>query len=163
MLVAQLMPAKIVVVVPPRAERYRIEARGIKVQFAVNRRRAEGLSSSARRGLAQVRWSPAVLLLPVDLATLRRCDMSGLVARWRGARRCVIATRVEGPNEAPRGGVPLILPRWLYPRARGISGDKGLRELVNGLAPHLRVLLVLPTAALDVDTPHDLHRARLRR
>ena len=88
------------------------------MQFAVNRQRATGLSSSVRRGLAEVRYSPAVLLLPVDLAALQRHDLSRLILRWCAARRCVIARQIEGPTESPRGGVPLILPRWLYPRAR---------------------------------------------
>jgi molybdenum cofactor cytidylyltransferase len=160
--VAQLTAAKIVVVAPPRAARYRIEARGMKVQFAVNRRRAAGLSSSVRRGLAEVRYSPAALLLPVDLAGLQQRDLSRLVSRWCAARRCVIARRIEGPAGSPQGGVPLILPRWLYPRAREVVGDMGLREIVNGLAPPLRVLLHLPTAAMDVDTPQDLRAARRR-
>jgi CTP:molybdopterin cytidylyltransferase MocA len=62
-----------------------------------------------------------------------------------------------------RGGVPLILPRWLYARAQAVSGDVGLRDLVNGLPAPQRVLLNLPSAALDVDTPQDLRAARRRR
>ncbi len=160
--IAQTTSAKIVVVAPPRAARYRIETRGFKVQFAVNRLRATGLSSSVRRGLAEVRYSPAALLLPVDLAALQRHDLSRLILRWCAARRCVIARQIGGPTESPRGGVPLILPRWLYPRAHGLVDDQGLREIVNGLAPPLRVLLHLPTAAMDVDTPQDLRAARRR-
>jgi CTP:molybdopterin cytidylyltransferase MocA len=59
--------------------------------------------------------------------------------------------------------VPLILPRRLYPRALAVTGDVGLRELVNGLPAKERVLVDLPSAALDVDTPQDLRAARLRR
>jgi molybdenum cofactor cytidylyltransferase len=161
-LVAQLTPSKIVVVLPRRATRYRIESRGFKVQFAVNGRRAQGLSSSVRRGLAEVRYSPAVLLLPVDLAALRQRDLARLISRWRATPRCVIATLVGRPDEAPQGGIPLILPHWLYSRAGELVGDQGLREIVNGLAPPHRVLLHLPSAAMDVDTPHDLRTARRR-
>lgn len=161
-LAAQSTCATIVVVAPPRAARYRIEARGMKVKFAVNRRRAAGLSSSVRRGLAEVRYSPAVLLLPVDLAALRQRDMARLVSRWRATRRCVVARLVGRPHEAPQGGIPLILPRWLYSRAREVVGDQGLREIVNGPAPPHRVLLHLPSAAMDVDTPRDLRAARRR-
>ena len=135
----------------------------MKVQFAVNRRRAAGLSSSVRRGLAEVRYSPAVLLLPVDLATLHQYDLSRLVSRWRAARRRVTARRVEGAAGSPQAGIPLVLPRWLYPRARGVIGDQGLRDIVNALAPPLRVLLHLPSAARDVDTAQDLRAARQRR
>src|SRR5580700_5576413 len=49
--------ARIIVVVPRNAARYRVEARGIKVRWAVNARRAQGLSSSVRRGIAEARYS----------------------------------------------------------------------------------------------------------
>jgi molybdenum cofactor cytidylyltransferase len=160
-LVSRFAPAKIVVVIPHHAARYRFEARGIKVVFAANPRRAEGLSSSVRRGIALARYSPALLLLPVDLAALQQRDVARLISRWRAARRCVIARRIE-QGEMTRGGVPLILPRWLYARALKETGDIGLRDLVSGLPAPQRVLLNLPSAALDVDTPQDLRAARRR-
>jgi molybdenum cofactor cytidylyltransferase len=159
-LVSRLAPAKIVVVIPRRAARYRIEARGLKVDFAANPRRADGLSSSVRRGIVRCRYSSALLLLPVDLAALRQRDVARLISRWRAARRRVIARRIGAPGGPPRGGVPLILPRWLYGRALGVTGDIGLRDLVSGLPALQRVLLNLPSAALDVDTPPDLRAAR---
>jgi molybdenum cofactor cytidylyltransferase len=172
-LAARLAPAKIIIVVPRRAARYRIEARRFKVVFAVNPRRADGLSSSVRRGIAQARYSPALLLLPVDLAALRQADLSRLISRWHATRRRVVArfigarggmARDEVLREAtPHGGVPLILPRRLYSRALAVTGDIGLRELINGLPAEERVLVDLPSAALDVDTPQDLRAARRRR
>ena len=132
------------------------------MHFAANRRRVQGLSSSVRRGLAEVRYFPAVLILPVDLAALRQRDMARLVSRWRATRRRVIARLVGRPDEGPQGGIPLILPRWLYSRASEVAGDRGLRDIVNGLAAPHRVLLRLPSAAMDVDTPGDLRAARRR-
>jgi molybdenum cofactor cytidylyltransferase len=162
-LAVRLAPAKIIVVLPRRAAHYRIEARRFKVVFAANPHRAEGLSSSVRRGIAQARYSPALLLLPVDLAVVRLADLSRLISRWRAARRCVVA-RLIGPREGtPLGGVPLILPHRLYSRALAVTGDIGLREFINGLPAGERVLVDLPSAALDVDTPQDLRAARLRR
>jgi len=160
--VARFAPAKIVVVIPRHAARYRIEARGIKVVFTANPRRADGLSSSVHRGIVLARYSPALLLLPVDLADLQPRDLARLISHWRAARRCVIARRIEQQGAAPRGGVPLILPRWLYSRALEATGDIGLRDLVSGLPAPQRVLLNLPSAALDVDTPQDLRAARRR-
>jgi molybdenum cofactor cytidylyltransferase len=159
-LASGLTPAEVLIVVPRRSSRYRIEARGFKVIFAANPHRADGLSSSVRRGLRKARFSAAALLLPVDLAALRRRDMLRLISRWRGRRRCVIARRLQGADDTARGGVPLILPRWLYSRAQGVTGDIGLRGLVSGLPPSERVLLPLASAALDVDTPQDLRAAR---
>jgi molybdenum cofactor cytidylyltransferase len=130
------------------------------VIFAVNPRRADGLSSSVRRGVAQARYSPALLLLPVDLVNLQSRDLVRLIARWRAARRCVIARRIADPRGTAHGGVPLILPRWLYSRALAVTGGIGLRELVGTLPEQQRVLLNLPSAEMDVDTPQELRMAR---
>jgi molybdenum cofactor cytidylyltransferase len=154
-LTAVLGSMQIIAVVPRNAARYRVEARGINVIFYANSRRAEGLSSSVRGGIARARYAAAVLLLPVDLALLRRREVMRLIWRWRGARRCVIARRVTG-----HGVTPLILPRWLYPRACKLNGDIGLRELVARLPRDTVRLVDLPSAALDVDTERDLNTAR---
>jgi molybdenum cofactor cytidylyltransferase len=161
-LAARCKPAKIIVVLPRQAARYRLEARGLKVTFVANPRRADGLSSSVRRGLAQARYSSALLLLPVDLAALQHRDLELLISRWRAVRRSVIARRVGQDGEPSHGGAPLILPRWLYARARAVQGDIGLRDLLRTLPARQRVLLSLPSAALDVDTPQDLRAARRR-
>jgi CTP:molybdopterin cytidylyltransferase MocA len=97
------------------------------------------------------------LLLPLDLATLKRRDVERLVLRWRGSRRRVVARRADN-----RGVTPLILPRRFYARALGISGDRGLRDLLRQLPEEDIVLMNLPSAAFDVDTPHDLEHARRR-
>jgi CTP:molybdopterin cytidylyltransferase MocA len=152
-----------IVVIPRRAASYLIETRGFAVRFAANPRRADGLSSSVQRGIAAARYASALLILPVDLPCLKYRDLSRLVSQWQSARRCVIARRVGQDGGLPRGGVPLILPRWLYAQARAVRGDIGLRDLVGGLPPAQRVLLNLPSAELDVDTPRDLRTARRMR
>lgn len=143
--------------IPAGAGRYKIGVRAKTAVFIANSRRADGLSSSVRLGLRRARCCAGVLLLPVDLPELMPNDIASLIARWRGARRRVVARRV---GDAP--GVPLILPRWLYPCASGIEGDRGLRDVVRGLPKEAVSLVALRSAELDVDTPRDLERARRR-
>jgi molybdenum cofactor cytidylyltransferase len=157
-LAASLRPAGIIAVVPRNAARYRVEAQGIKLIFDANLQRVSGLSSSVRRGIARSRYSPAVLLLPVDLANLRSRDIRKLIAHWQAAPRCIAARRI-----GRYGGTPLICPRWLYPRALAIKGDTGLRELVQHLPRGAVQLVDLPSAEIDVDTRQDLSAARARR
>jgi len=171
---AALTRNEVLVVLPRHSARYRVEARGLSVTFVPNLRRAAGLSSSVRRAIAHSRFSRAVLLLPVDLPGLQRRDLARLVSRWRASPRRVAATRLAVDEAAPHGvapqgnggvahgGVPLILPRWLYARALHVGGDKGLRDLVGSLPVHQRVLVDLASAAVDIDTPHDLRMARRR-
>jgi molybdenum cofactor cytidylyltransferase len=153
---APFAASKIIVVVPPGSGRYRIGPGLRSVTFAANPQRAAGLSSSVRLGLRRSRHSPAALLLPVDLVDLRRRDIARLIARWRGARRNVVARQVRGG-----AGTPLILPRWLYASALGLAGDNGLRDVVRRLPDHVS-LVKLPSAESDIDTAQDLARARRR-
>jgi molybdenum cofactor cytidylyltransferase len=148
---------RIVVVVPRNAARYRIEAWGFKVSWAVNAQRAEGLASSVRRGITAARYAPAVLFLPADLIDLTGRDLFRLVQRWQSARRRLTARRIDRS-----GAAPVILPRWLYPRASSLAGDVGLREIIGQLPADSRVLVDLPSAAWDIDTPQDLREARRR-
>ena len=154
-LAATLQCARVIAVVARNSARYRAEARGIDVTFVTNSRRNQGLSSSVRRGIAAARYSPAVLLLPVDLGNLKSRELARLLRRWRAAPRSVIARRI-----GRIGAAPLVLPRRLYPRALRITGDVGLRELLGQLPAADRVLVDMPSAASDIDTPQDLKAAR---
>jgi molybdenum cofactor cytidylyltransferase len=154
-LAATLECAKIIAVVPRNSARYRAQTRGIDVTFVANSRRHQGLSSSVRRGIAAARYAPAVLLLPVDLGNLKSRELARLIRRWRAAPRGVIARRI-----GRIGAAPLILPRRLYSRALRITGDVGLRDLITQLHAGNRVLVDMPSAASDIDTPQDLEAAR---
>jgi molybdenum cofactor cytidylyltransferase len=146
-----------VVVIPPNAARYKMLVPGAKVAWANNPRRAEGLSSSVRLGLIAARYASAVLFLPVDLVNLKRHEVERLILRWRSSPRRVVARRL-----ADSGGIPLILPKRLFPRALRLSGDIGLRALIAALPHEQCVLVNLPSAAADVDTPQALAEARRR-
>lgn len=154
-----LTPAPVLLVVPPRAQRLRGQAHGVRARLVQNPVPEHGLSGSVRCALRAARPAAALLLLPIDLAHLERADLERLIRRWQGHRRCLIARRL---GTAPAGGIPLIVPHRLWERAASVSGDQGLRQLLPQLAPGELLLLELPSAALDVDTPADLQRARRR-
>jgi molybdenum cofactor cytidylyltransferase len=157
LLLAPFAAARPILVVPPRSARYKVELRGIDADFAVNPRRADGMSSSVRRGIARVRFASAVLVVPVDLRSLRRRDVARLVHRWRGARRRVAVSRL-----GTHLGAPLILPRWLFMPALRIEGDVGLRELVRRLPAEHLMSVSMRSAQDDIDTALDLRVARRR-
>jgi molybdenum cofactor cytidylyltransferase len=123
-----------------------------------NPARSGGLSTSVRRGLRAAQYASASLLVPIDLARLDRREMARLINRWRGARRRVVAREIDG-----RPGAPLILPHRLFARALDVEGDVGLKGLVRGLPIDELILMDVPSAAFDVDTPRDLERARRQR
>jgi molybdenum cofactor cytidylyltransferase len=155
LMLAPLSSGPLIIVTPPRCARYRHELRGLDVHIVENAGRAAGLSGSLRCGLARSRWSAGTLIVPVDLAALSRAELGHLARRWRTARRCVVARRVGA-----HGGTPLILPRRLYSLARRLRGDIGLRELLADVEIAGRILIDMPSAVRDIDTPADLMAAR---
>jgi len=157
LLLAPFAAAPPVLVVPPRPARYKVELRGIQVEFAVNPARAAGMSSSVRRGIAHAGCASAVLVMPVDSRGLRRRDIARLVQRWRGSRRRVAVARF-----GTHLGAPLILPRWLFTAALRIEGDVGLRELVRRLPAEHLASVSINSAQQDIDTAADLRSARRR-
>jgi molybdenum cofactor cytidylyltransferase len=156
-LAATLKAARITVVLPRNATRYRIEMRGTKAGFVANLQRARGLSNSVRRGIRAARYARGLLFLPVDLYDLKQRELARLIAGWRAAPRCVIARRI-----GQHGATPLLLPRRFFARALLIAGDVGLRELIRRLPDGESVLVEMPSAAVDIDTPQDLKEARRR-
>ena len=151
----QVTSRRITVVVPPRAALLRAVLRGRQVTVLNNFARAGGLSTSVVLALRKAPYSGATLFLPADLPQLTPRDVWRLVTRWQGQRRRVVARGVAG-----RATTPLILPNCLYARARELRGDVGLRDLILTLPADDRILLDLPSAAIDVDTPQDLAAAR---
>jgi molybdenum cofactor cytidylyltransferase len=147
----------IIVVGPPNASRFKIVTRRANASWVPNPQRSRGLSSSVRRGMRAARYFSAILFLPVDLAHLERRDLERLIRRWRAAPRRLVARNIAG-----FGGIPLVLPRWLYPKALGMFGDIGLREVSAQLPREQRVFIEMSSAAVDVDTPQALAEARRR-
>ncbi len=162
LVLAPLAESELLVIAPPRARRFRIELRRIAAALHENVQRAEGLASSVRLALRRARFCAAVLIVPVDLANLERRDLRRLIARWRAAPRRVAARRVDARHIGARGATPAILPKHLFAAAARCKGEVGLRELIAALRPDERVLVDLPSAAFDVDTPEDLAQARRR-
>jgi molybdenum cofactor cytidylyltransferase len=155
LMLAPLSSWPLIIVTPPRCAKYRQELRGLKVNIVQNVNRAAGLSASLRCGLARARWSAATLIVPVDLGGLQRTELLRLAGRWRMAPRSVVARRI-----GPRGGTPLILPRRYYSLARCLRGDIGMRELLADAGIIGRILVDMPSALRDIDTPGDLTAAR---
>jgi molybdenum cofactor cytidylyltransferase len=157
-LLAPLARADMLLVIPPRANRLRAALERYPVRFIENSARDQGLSTSVRCALIASQASPALLIVPVDLPDLKRREIARLIACWRARPRAVMARRLD----THRAGIPVILPRRLFARARCIAGDRGLKDLIDALPRNEVKLLDVISAGADVDTRQDLDRARRR-
>jgi molybdenum cofactor cytidylyltransferase len=119
--------------------------------IAINRDWSEGLSSSLRTGLAAVPGTAdAVLVCLADQAAVTAEDLRRLVGAWRRAPDCITAALYSG-----QVGAPAVFPRWTFRELSELRGDHGARALMQRHTERL-VRVLMPSAAIDIDTPEDL-------
>jgi molybdenum cofactor cytidylyltransferase len=127
------------------------------LQLVENPDAQEGLSGSLRLGLDRLsrpdgpRAAGALIVL-ADQPALRAGVIARLIEEWRRDRRSVRPRYADHP-EAP--GHPVLLDRSLWPLAAELSGDQGLRDLLESAAMSL---VDVPGTNPDVDTREDLDR-----
>lgn len=125
-------------------------------RFAVRRARnpdwSEGLGNSVAAGVRAVpEGAEAALLLPCDLVAVSAADLDRLATAWAADPQRIVAAGFDG-----RCGAPAILPRRTWPQVSALRGDAGARDIIA--ADGSRVVVAMPSAAQDVDTPDDLRR-----
>jgi molybdenum cofactor cytidylyltransferase len=146
--------ARVVVVVGPDAERMREELRGLAVEVVVNPDHAEGIASSLRRGLRSVQDAAAVLVTLADQPAVTSGHLRRLVEAYRTSGARVVAASYAGT-----AGVPAVFGRELFVELLSLEGDAGAKRVVERHRDEA-VLVPVPEAAWDVDTPEDWQRLR---
>lgn len=120
------------------------------VRVVANADWATGLAGSLRAGLAaQPAHAAAVLVLLADQPAVTPADLAALRAAWLADPGRIVAAGFAGT-----AGVPAILPRGTWPALAALTGDQGARTVIAEAAD--RIVVPLPNAARDVDTPDDL-------
>lgn len=146
-------PDRIVVVVGAHGQRVRSAVRRYDREARVvnNPRWRDGMSSSLQAGLAALPGrAAAALLLPVDQPLLTPAALCRLAGRW--SRRPL---RLAAASYGGRLGIPAVIPRHYWARARHLRGDVGARDLLR--RPGRAITSVdLPAASFDIDTADDL-------
>ncbi len=113
----------------------------------------QGMGRSLARGVAALVPGTAVLVLTVDQHLLTAQDLQRLHEAWRRTPWRPAAA-VYGPADAPRPGVPAILPAGWRARLLRLSGDRGAAPLLRAAGRRL-TRVPLARAAVDADRPED--------
>lgn len=148
----ELCGSAVTIVLGARAAELAPLLRDLPVSVTVNPLWREGLGSSIRAGVASLPEScEGVLLMLADQAAVSTGDLRRLADAWRGQPRCIVA--------ASRGaivGAPAVFPRALFHALGELRGNRGAHELIER---HRECVMCvdMPHAAIDIDTPADLH------
>jgi len=144
----------VVVVLPADAPALRAELAGLPARIVENAAAARGLSTSLRCGLeALLPEAPdAVLFMACDQPLLTPDTLRHLVAAFAEGAPPAVACEYEGTV-----GVPALFGPALFDELRGVSGDRGARQVLQRHRVET-VRVPFEPAALDVDTPGDVAR-----
>ena len=113
----------------------------------------DGIAGSLIAGVGAVpRDARGVLVLLSDQPDLRATSLQRLVDVWQRRPGQPVAAGYAGDF-----GVPVILPRRLWPQLRSLQGDAGAKAVLRSAGSRMRIV-TMPEAAFDVDTSEDRRR-----
>ncbi len=145
--------AEIVVVLGYQAARVRREIALGAARVVVNRRYADGLSTSIRAGLnATSPSADAFLMVLGDQPFVAPETYDRLLDAWTPGGRGILIPSYRG-----RRGNPVLVDRSLRPDLKALSGDVGLRSMFGTRAEEiLEIPVDDPGIRFDLDTPEQL-------
>lgn len=124
-----------------------IDAKGCTV--LVNENHKEGISSSLKTGLVQVKLKPeiaAVLVLVADQVAVNANHLKSLIGAYHGG---IVASAYDNTF-----GVPAIVPSTYWEELMECTGDQGAKKVLMKHKAAIE-LVDLPNGGFDVDTPED--------
>lgn len=133
---------------------------GLDLSFFWHEQWSRGMGSTlaaASQHIAQQEVPPqALLILLADQGLVTRDDVTQLLAAGQTSPRAIIAAQY-----GTTVGAPCLFPAEFFTELGRLDGARGARGLLDRHAT--RVLKIpMPHAAIDIDTPEDLTRARDR-
>lgn len=143
---------RVVVVVGPDPQRMGEELSSLPVVVVVNPDYAEGIATSLRRGVQAVGDAPAALVVLADQPAVTAEHLRRLVQAYRKSG-APLAAAAYGDTV----GAPAVFSQKLFPELLALEGDTGAKRVVERHR-HEAVVVHVPGAALDVDTPEDWER-----
>jgi molybdenum cofactor cytidylyltransferase len=132
------------------ADLTRHELANVPARLVHNEDWEQGMASSVRRGLRSIAPEvDACLLMLCDQPLVNRYSLNRLIEAYCSSSYAIVASEYSGVT-----GVPALYDRSVLPHLHSLSGDQGARHFLR--TTHIPVLLLpLPEAALDLDTPED--------
>lgn len=154
-LAAETQPARMLLVVGGYSAQVRDAVADIPVEIVFNAGWEEGLASSLRTAASLLEGGTTrCLVLGCDQPALQLAHLRSLLDAAATAASGCAATAHEGAV-----GIPVVVSAEILAGARELSGDRGLRAVLQRLPRDSLAVLEAAELHLDVDTQADLQRA----
>lgn len=142
--------ASVIVVTGYRSEDIEAQIADLPVNIVRNNVYDSGISSSLSLGVATAEQkSPdGIMIALADMPEIRPADIEILVRAFSDAQ----GTSIVRATSRGVAGHPVIFPAPLYGRLKGLTGDKGAREIIEACGLPIINVDIGAAAVLDVDT-----------
>jgi len=141
---------KVYCVIGAKAETIEPYIKKQRVEIVFNPNYNDGLSSSIKCGIEQIRNEDfeASLIVLADQPLIKTNYFNTLISEYNGNQDKIIAT-----DYAKNYGVPVVIPKSYFPDLLKLKGDKGAKEFLNSRP---KTIVGLKTDTLmDIDTEKD--------
>lgn len=150
----------IIVVLGAYVEQIKPELMLKAVQVVENSQWQEGMSSSIRAGISMLLKTnskvDAVIISLADQPLVSPQIFNQLIQSYQETQKVIIASKY---NETT--GVPALFSNALFPELMQLEGDKGAKALIQKYID-TGLILLIPEAAIDIDTPDDYKQLLLK-
>ena len=158
-LIIGLNPERLLVVCGHEADQVEAELAGLELETVRNANWSQGMGASIVCGArAMPEGTGGILVMVCDQWRLDEAEVAQLVRRWQAdPSRIYVANWKE--SGALVSGPPVMFPGRLLRQLRGLSPQRGARQVIDGNMEIVEYVEV-PSAACDLDRPEDLDRMR---
>jgi molybdenum cofactor cytidylyltransferase len=122
----------------------------LPAKYTINRRYQEGMASSFKAGLRELRGCDAVFLVLGDQPRVAHVFLRKAVKAWREGARIV------SPVFKNRKGHPVLIDRSLFPEFLSLAKDGQIREVIEEHRDEHVLIKAGEWAVKDLDYPEDL-------
>lgn len=148
--------APVIVVVGHERERVAAALDGLEVRLVFNPDFATGLSTSLKRGLAEVpQEADAALICLGDMPFVTPAELGRLAAAFNPVEgRAIIV-----PTRGGKRGNPVLFARRFFAEMQEVAGDSGAKHLIGAYPEAVAEVEMAGDGVLtDIDTPESLAR-----
>ncbi len=150
----------VTVVLGAHAEEHRQLIQSLPVDVIVHSAWEKGMGSSLKAGLShllnQTTPPEAVMVMVCDQPRLTTEHLRSLVTAFEKTKKSIIASHYGGTD-----GVPALFDKSLFAELLALPDEQGARKVIaaNG---DVTERIAFPDGALDLDTPEDYNRYKLK-
>jgi molybdenum cofactor cytidylyltransferase len=145
----------IVVVLGHRPEVVRPAIEKLGARWVVNENYAEGMVSSFKRGLDELKHCDAVFLALGDQPFVDRDFLLKAIDAWRGGAKIV------SPVHKGKKGHPVLFDRSLFDEILFLEKQEMIRDVIHRHESEHHLVEAGEWAIIDIDTPETLGRLNL--